>query len=325
MEKINKNPRLLYIDQLKGFAILLVVIGHVSLFCGGSDGVIYDCICLFHMPLFFLLSGLVTRQIEEGKVSYLLKKMRVILIPFVAWGGLMTMFRNETLFEFLTDFMKGGYWFLWVLFEFYIFHIICDGLSKIINKKSILLIDLGILLLLYIMLKIGYHFISEYQNNIVGYLHWICYLPYFMGGVLIKKYDLVERILSSGLLYTIAFFTLLVITIFNIHFANIGFVIASSIIIVIGSFFYQVPSNLITDRLAFIGRHTLGIYVIHYFLLPYIYIVPILKLLIGTCNYIVEAVLLVFISIVICMLCILAEQFLQCNKYLGIIFLGKNK
>lgn len=50
----------MYIDRLKGGAMLLVVIGHIVAFSIGQKGnPISQAISSFHMPLFIFLSGLV--------------------------------------------------------------------------------------------------------------------------------------------------------------------------------------------------------------------------------------------------------------------------
>lgn len=48
------KERLLYVDTLKAFGIILVVMGHVF---HDSDSIVSHFIYAFHMPLFFLLSG----------------------------------------------------------------------------------------------------------------------------------------------------------------------------------------------------------------------------------------------------------------------------
>lgn len=54
--------RIQYIDRLKGIAILLVVMGHIPLFCYHTGIECMDrFIGSFHMPLFMFLSGLVTK------------------------------------------------------------------------------------------------------------------------------------------------------------------------------------------------------------------------------------------------------------------------
>lgn len=52
--------RFQYVDRLKGFAILLVVMGHMYQFpMHPNDTFIYKVIQSFHMPLFLFLSGYV--------------------------------------------------------------------------------------------------------------------------------------------------------------------------------------------------------------------------------------------------------------------------
>lgn len=47
--------RFSYIDQIKGVAIFLVVIGHVMIFSFGIHfSVVQSMLVLFHMPVFFL-------------------------------------------------------------------------------------------------------------------------------------------------------------------------------------------------------------------------------------------------------------------------------
>ncbi len=67
------NSRLQYIDVLKGIAIILVLIGHRSV-----NEYVTVFIYMFHMPLFFFISGYLDRMKEiemkmvlkeEGKAS----------------------------------------------------------------------------------------------------------------------------------------------------------------------------------------------------------------------------------------------------------------
>ena len=50
------NNRIIWIDISKGLGIILVVLGHTSL--SKISQISYDWIYSFHMPLFYLLSGL---------------------------------------------------------------------------------------------------------------------------------------------------------------------------------------------------------------------------------------------------------------------------
>ncbi|MCW3786658.1 acyltransferase family protein [Plebeiibacterium sediminum] len=324
-----KKLRLPYIDQLKGLDIILVVFGHVSKFSGDNIGVCNKYISLFRMSLFFLLSGLVVSlQYQKNwteKTKYLLKKLQVILIPFFAWGVFRELSTGNSYLDFLLDFNKDGYWFLWILFEFYIFQVLFDSLSALINIKKKIIVDLIFLLIAFIALKIGYHFISDTVNNFLGYLYWINNLPFFMAGVIIKKYDLTQKLFTSNLLFVFALAVIFGFSIYDIDFANKNMILAFFIVIIIFSFFYKLSTshNWITDKLSYIGQSTLSIYVMHYFLIDYIHIESIMKILVESRNILAEAALLIVISSSICLVCILAEQLLKQNKYLSRIFLGK--
>ena len=65
------QERVVWIDQIKGVAILLVVIGHILWFpMGFADIHINGCLLLnfvysFHMPLFIFLSGMVIHSVPN--------------------------------------------------------------------------------------------------------------------------------------------------------------------------------------------------------------------------------------------------------------------
>lgn len=54
------TKRINFIDQMKGFAILVVVLGHVYLLTFGmGDSLVYRFCASFQMPLFMFVSGFV--------------------------------------------------------------------------------------------------------------------------------------------------------------------------------------------------------------------------------------------------------------------------
>lgn len=76
--------RIEWLDSLKGFAIFLVVVGHVILGYIRAETFteyqwslqfVYDVIYSFHMPLFFLISGFLYKLTWARKNSGLLKKI----------------------------------------------------------------------------------------------------------------------------------------------------------------------------------------------------------------------------------------------------------
>lgn len=80
--------RVLWIDNLKAFAIFSVVVGHMMT-CGAfgheiGDWVYGNLIIPFHMPLFVILSGWFFKADSEWK-TYLKKKSIGIALPYITW------------------------------------------------------------------------------------------------------------------------------------------------------------------------------------------------------------------------------------------------
>lgn len=84
--------RLAYVDRLKGFAIFLVVLGHVIQMNVKNYGEspVFNVIYSFHMPFFFFLSGYVAEKASPvGTVldyaTFVRKKAAGLLLPLFAW------------------------------------------------------------------------------------------------------------------------------------------------------------------------------------------------------------------------------------------------
>lgn len=74
------SKRIEWLDSLRGFAMLLVVLGHVSAM--SSDLVLW--IYSFHMPLFFIISGVVFRYSKYTSLKEcMLDKTKKLLLPYV--------------------------------------------------------------------------------------------------------------------------------------------------------------------------------------------------------------------------------------------------
>jgi len=77
------DSRIKWIDQLKGFAIILVVYGH-------NFPLLENYIYSFHMPLFFFLAGI----FHPKKINYhhIKKRAKQILIPYFIWAVFLFLF-----------------------------------------------------------------------------------------------------------------------------------------------------------------------------------------------------------------------------------------
>ena len=139
-----KKDRVLYIDALKGFAIILVIIGHIA------DGYLraniftenrnvlhftYNIIYSFHMPLFLFISGYVyylayfkNKTVDKKKIIIQLINIFLLYVMFsiVQWcfkyfiSSLVN--TKVTINDLLSIFIKpmAPYWYLYNLFFYYI-------------------------------------------------------------------------------------------------------------------------------------------------------------------------------------------------------------
>lgn len=93
-----------YLDIAKGIGILLVVWAHI-LITGVSHRVIYA----FHMPLFFLISGMLfSRNKYDGFFDFLRKRAKRLLVPFAIYS-IVTWIIWAT-FRFVRHDAVASYW-----------------------------------------------------------------------------------------------------------------------------------------------------------------------------------------------------------------------
>lgn len=127
-------PRLLWIDTARGIGILLVVYAHVlrgqfhagllawSPLIATQDRVIYA----FHMPFFFLLSGLFAGTKIHSRARFVQRRLVTIVYPYILWSIIQTLlsmgagqYANHP--NAVADLLRigihpiGQFWFLYVL------------------------------------------------------------------------------------------------------------------------------------------------------------------------------------------------------------------
>ncbi len=82
---MTENERIEYLDIAKGVGILLVIIGHVELVAAP----VRQYIASFHMPLFFLISGMLLwykKEEQKEMESFVRKKGKSIMLPYVIFS-----------------------------------------------------------------------------------------------------------------------------------------------------------------------------------------------------------------------------------------------
>ncbi len=89
--------RVEYIDIAKAIAIFCVVVGHTV----DSNTMIKTVLYAFHMPVFFVLSGMVAEKKAQYSLGsfkkFILKRAKLLIIPYVLWGCIYAKFSFKNL------------------------------------------------------------------------------------------------------------------------------------------------------------------------------------------------------------------------------------
>lgn len=147
------------IDTARGILILCVVLGHVLSFEYFLTGVIKRVIYTFHIPAFFVISGILLQPERRTCPEFLRRRAERLLIPYVVFelaGGLLNMLLSggavtlaDVLWGMLTIRCQiGADWFLPTLFGA---EALCFLCGKFVPRKlHMLLCLLGFVLAFYL-------------------------------------------------------------------------------------------------------------------------------------------------------------------------------
>lgn len=115
------SKRIEWLDYMKGVAILIVVVGHLSMRIGG-EWIFTKPIVIGEMPLFFMLSGILANKVSKRSIlESCKKKISSLGIPLIVVGTMYAICTG-TLYWFIFDLYHMGYWFLlsllscWLMF-----------------------------------------------------------------------------------------------------------------------------------------------------------------------------------------------------------------
>ena len=342
------KQRIEYIDALRGFTMILVVFAHVQTFSFDiqpNSTLLSSLFLSFRMPLFFFISGYFAYRKENAESAIkiffnnIVKKFRILILPTLLFGILFTQLcTNHSITEFLTHKMKLGYWFTLTLFEMFIVLHLCCMISHKQNLKGNLKPMMVLLTLFSFMMYLTLLPIWKYPEfrfwcDTTGYSLTCDYILFFILGVLAKQYsNHFNKVLSNGFvtIAMIVFISLLYIKYNHIEFQNslltnlyqkIEFLVlgVTGIIIVIGFFrkneklFYK--ETYLGKVLQFIGKRTLEIYLLHYFLVPQLYRLG--DYLKTTSNIIIELIITIVVALMVLGCTLLLSQTIRTSRTLG--------
>lgn len=260
--------RIIHIDYLKAFAIILVVVGHVIQFYYAdqpTDNFIYRLIYSFHMPLFMLLSGYFAHtSLQSPHNIFFYKKTKELLLPCISWSLLLYPLLSTIHFvahhelypmQHILIFIVNNFWFLKSCF---ICYIVCYFIERSKKTKNIL----------YIFAILLSQTSDIYNINTM--------LPCFVVGLFFKRYHYklqsTRGITSAGILLWFLLFAISEYLHSNGDSINCGLIKSlMGCSLAISLFYISQRAKLcrFEKRLVDIGSKTLGIYILQDVIVSY--------------------------------------------------------
>ena len=149
-----EKPRITWVDNLKFLGIFAIYLGHF----GSAAGYAYPFVFIYHVPLFFFVSGFFAFKNNNLKyMSYVIKKVKQLLIPYIFFSiltiVLLTLTDNtsvtdiklmliQVIFGIRNNLFALSLWFLPCLF---IIEIGFEFLRRLFKNKYFILIICTIL------------------------------------------------------------------------------------------------------------------------------------------------------------------------------------
>lgn len=339
----NRNQ---FVDIMRGIAMLLVVLGHTMTGCtvDSQKSFLFNIIWSLQMPLFILISGYVTkysRPISDGKGLWKYVKRRTVayMLPWAVWSFLVRgiIFGEDGFLNVrhLLWNMDSGYWFLATIWTismiFGIASCMAERESKEnLLKKQIVLLGcylVGMVLLVGIGAILG---LSFFAIKLTLY-----YMPFYYAGFLYGQFDdsmkeseIGKKIIDSvvAICFVVWLFVILRLSLYEMSDGGFAIILraATSLAgcIAVCGLCKGIFSSKIWGggTLAWVGEHSLEVYLTHYLLLSLIELdkVPILYSPAGLGMVLVNYLITVVIT---AMVIVMMNQ----NAVLRFVLTGKKK
>lgn len=286
------SPRVDFIDIAKAFGIILVVYGHLPTRAESISRSLFLYIFAFHMPLFFILSGM-TYSVKTTPVEFIKRRFHSLLLPyflFYIFSYLCSVFSKGVFLpiDYFAGMVQGTLftvdpivlWFIPTLFltlsiykliDFFIpqhrYGVIalCAIISFVFSKQHINTVlpwGINIACSALIFIEVGRFFKEKLYSKIdtkINYVHCLYFIGLFFIGIF-SVFQNKEAITSPAGSVSMG----------NAIYGDIFLFLVAS---VINSFILISLSRYVTSKfLKFIGIRTMGILLFHSYLLNLLFL-----------------------------------------------------
>lgn len=188
------KERFIWADSLKGWLMILVIIGHAMqslLLDGCNDNHVWNLIYSFHMPAFMAVSGWLAfrgetlNNSDRGGYLYVCKRRALqLLIPYFMWSFIQFVQSGNYTIENISKIIlypDAYLWFLWVLFWICVLF----NLAQLIAAKCKIneMFIIGIFCVLLVALMVGA------EIRVLGFQFLAYYFIFYTLGYCLHKFN----------------------------------------------------------------------------------------------------------------------------------------
>lgn len=260
-------------DNLKGFAIILIVLGHYINFTNSMPfDFFHNFIHMIHLPIFFFVAGYFSKIREDQPI----KAFKRLMVPFIIFCILYALFKHFVLLEPVDNlflYPGRGLWFLIALFTMKMLLPIFDKFKYPVATSFILALLVGFL-----------------NFKAFGLSRMFCYMPVYLIGFYYKDYseyfsqkhnEIHTFLCRKSTLTLITFLTIATLAVAAGKFSfdvicfkdmyysfTLSAVIKRVIVISLGIVFTLLANQLMTNsksQLTKIGINSMAVYLLHIF------------------------------------------------------------
>ena len=328
------KQRIEYIDAMRGFTMILVVFAHVCHFCLGDSRMGGNAVfILFRLPCFFMISGWLFDSVAQKPFWEITKhKAMVQLLPTFIF---LLLLAPPPFFFHQLGTLKGGYWFTFALFEYFILYMVMIRISR--KWTSVFAVTLTLGAFLYARYYDYLHSSAEgYQlwlmdfSGLLSVTTWRLFIFFYLGTWIRLNFDAFIRWTSKPVVIGIITVAFLLIASTS-HHDNLLFEMfrfyggGITGMIMVFTFFRLSASWLkkwhISKPLQYVGTRTLDIYLLHFFFLPR-FLMDYAGQLVAYNSRLVEFGYIMAVSLVVLAISLVASYVIRLSPFLGHYLFG---
>ena len=285
--------RILWLDYLRVFACFLVIVVHVPELSESVYEKIYTYSSRIAVPLFFMISGYLTLPFDPSLKNLFKNRLPRLFFPFLTWSIIYAFLPsffgdsdfNTAIHRFIgipIALTASHLWYMYAIIGLYIFAPIISPWLNSASRRQILFY------LIIWMLTLTFPYIindttgikMDEWNSIFTFYYFTGYLGYFILGFYLKKFPVKLNKWKYKLFFTGTLFLNFLIAFLVLHFLDASFQVTRYLTVNVALFSFSIfmlikqinfSDNFLSKIIVELSLKSFGIYLIHEFVLKYIY------------------------------------------------------